>query len=96
MICKSCPALVNTSEELPVTGNTEHTKPENPAFFPALAGWRAVAFLIVFLHHYTSLSWGWTGVDLFFVLSGFHITGIPFDGRNDSHRVRNFYVRFSI
>jgi len=81
------------SADLPVTGNTEHTKPENRAFYPALDGLRAVAFMMVFLAHYIDLPWGWSGVDLFFVLSGFLITGILFDTRNDLHRVRNFYIR---
>ncbi|SEG18867.1 Peptidoglycan/LPS O-acetylase OafA/YrhL, contains acyltransferase and SGNH-hydrolase domains [Bryocella elongata] len=78
---------------LPVTGNTEHTRPENRAFYPALDGLRALALLLVVLEHYREIPWGWTGVDLFFVLSGFLITGILYDSRNDAHRVRNFYVR---
>ena len=32
-----------------VAGNTSHTRPENRAFYPALDGLRAVAFLMVFL-----------------------------------------------
>ena len=76
-----------------VAGNTEHTRPENRVFYPALDGLRAIAFLMVFGQHYRSTPWGWAGVDLFFVLSGFLITGILFDSRNDPHRVRNFYVR---
>lgn len=78
---------------MPVTGNTEHTQPENRAFFPALDGLRAIAFLMVFGQHYFALPWGWTGVNIFFVLSGFLITGILFDSRNDPHRARNFYIR---
>ena len=77
----------------PVTGNTELTRPENRAFFPALDGLRGTAFILVFLDHYTQLPWGWAGVNVFFVLSGFLITGILYDSRNDPHRVRNFYVR---
>jgi peptidoglycan/LPS O-acetylase OafA/YrhL len=78
---------------MPVTGNTERTKPENRAFFPALDGLRAIAFLMVFLQHYYSIPWGWAGVNIFFVLSGFLITGILFDSRDDAHRARNFYIR---
>lgn len=81
------------SNSVPVAGNTSHTKPENRAFFPALDGLRAVAFLMVFFQHYQQLPWGWTGVNIFFVLSGFLITGILFDTKDDPHRARNFYVR---
>jgi len=62
------------------------------AFYPALDGLRAVAFLMVFFQHYTAMPWGWTGVNVFFVLSGFLITGILFDNRDDPHRARNFYI----
>ena len=62
-------------------------------YFPALDGLRAIAFLSVFFHHYGYMTFGWFGVDCFFVLSGFLITGILFDTVDQPHRVRNFYVR---
>jgi peptidoglycan/LPS O-acetylase OafA/YrhL len=78
---------------MPVTGNTEQTQPENRAFFPALDGLRGIAFFLVFLQHYLSFPWGWTGVNIFFVLSGFLITGILYDTRDAPHRARSFYIR---
>ncbi len=83
----------NSQRGLPATGNTVHTQPENRAFFPALDGLRTIAFLMVFGQHYLSLAWGWTGVNIFFVLSGFLITGILLDSRDQEHRLRNFYLR---
>lgn len=69
----------------------------------SLDGLRGVAILLVFFYHYlprnlhNPLSWlasvGWTGVDLFFVLSGFLITGILYDTRGASNSFRAFYVR---
>jgi peptidoglycan/LPS O-acetylase OafA/YrhL len=71
----------------------EDPGPVNRVFYPALDGVRALAFLMVFGQHYFGLSWGWTGVDIFFVLSGFLITGILFDTKEKPHRVWNFYIR---
>ena len=76
---------------------------------PALDGVRGVAILLVLVSHLMLFndhtgSWfgdslsalrglGWAGVDLFFVLSGFLITGILFDTLQDPHYFRSFYMR---
>ena len=73
---------------------------------PVLDGIRAVAVLIVICFHfwkafsigpYTLVGklavWGQTGVDLFFVLSGFLITGILLESKGSEHFLQNFYVR---
>jgi peptidoglycan/LPS O-acetylase OafA/YrhL len=71
--------------------------PENNLYYPALDGLRAIAVFLVFTDHYLGLpqaiNWGWCGVDIFFVLSGFLITGILYDSRNRRHRFRIFYIR---
>jgi peptidoglycan/LPS O-acetylase OafA/YrhL len=73
-------------------------------FYPALDGLRAIAFLMVFAVHYLPPAvwhnpltpWGFAGVDLFFVLSGFLITGILFDSLHAKHYFTNFYLRRSL
>ena len=73
----------------------------------ALDGLRGVAILLVLLAHmqlppgglpldhavYSARIAGSTGVDLFFVLSGFLITGVLLDALGDQHYFRNFYAR---
>lgn len=71
----------------------EPSPPRDRAYYPSLDGLRAVSFFGVFLWHYLGFPYGWAGVDVFFVLSGFLITGILYDTRDDPHRVRNFYIR---
>ncbi len=63
---------------------------------PALDGTRGIAVILVMAFHLwrspvTAL--GWSGIDLFFVLSGFLITGILWDSRLEPERGRSFYIR---
>lgn len=75
---------------------------------PELDGLRGLAILLVTVYRFTrdvpttSISgdllhsmvvFGQRGVDLFFVLSGFLITGVLLDAANDPHRIRNFFAR---
>jgi peptidoglycan/LPS O-acetylase OafA/YrhL len=69
---------------------------------PQLDAVRGIAILVVLahnLHGFSSLplslfsKYGWMGVDLFFVLSGFLITGILLDSKSSEGYFRNFYAR---
>jgi peptidoglycan/LPS O-acetylase OafA/YrhL len=71
-------------------------------YVPALDGWRGVAILSVLLWHLWPwdggapakyVSFGWMGVDLFFVLSGFLITRILLAAKGKPGYFRNFYAR---
>jgi peptidoglycan/LPS O-acetylase OafA/YrhL len=69
---------------------------------PALDGVRGIAILAVMAFHFSLgnlkvlgpvFSAGWAGVDLFFALSGFLITGILNDARGTEGYFLNFYAR---
>jgi peptidoglycan/LPS O-acetylase OafA/YrhL len=87
--------------------NTFGAKPSTVRL-QALDGLRTIAIVLVVVYHslnsmtgvtraqtqllrFTGL--GWIGVDLFFILSGFLITGILLDVRSSRHALRNFYAR---
>ncbi len=96
------PAIILSGEERTPTRRhaTRH--------IPALDGIRGLAILLVLVHHFSGgadpttavgrawLAWTnnlWIGVDLFFVLSGFLITGILLDTKKSAGYFRNFYAR---
>jgi peptidoglycan/LPS O-acetylase OafA/YrhL len=75
---------------------------------PILDGIRGLAILMVLVFHFVGntlptnsvegaiirvCNYGSYGVELFFVLSGFLITGILYDARNKPNYFRNFYMR---
>ncbi len=78
--------------------------------FSPLDGMRGVAILLVILVHTftyegssvfgrsldTLTRSGWIGVTLFFVLSGFLITGILLDTQHKQHYLRDFFARRSL
>lgn len=83
-------------------------RPSLGGHIPALDGVRGLAGLLIIIHHMAaSLNWefgwhhplvivseiGWVGVDLFFVLSGFLITGILVDAKGSQGYFRTFYAR---
>lgn len=66
-------------------------------YYPSLDGLRGLAILLIILYHnfwFLAISrFAWIGVDLFFVLSGFLITGILLKKRDSRFFLRNFYAR---
>jgi len=80
-----------------------------PSHLPSLDGIRGLAILMVIAHNVQllelpvmhgavavvelALNLGWVGVQLFFVLSGFLITGILLDSVGQPHGLRNFITR---
>jgi peptidoglycan/LPS O-acetylase OafA/YrhL len=74
-----------------------------PRYLTQLDALRGIAVLVVMVSHSNGnvpslhlgavFHYGWTGVDLFFVLSGFLITGILLRTRSDPDYFSNFYAR---
>ncbi|MGA2307725.1 MAG: acyltransferase [Acidimicrobiales bacterium] len=81
------------------TGDEAGTAPGDRKFRPDVEGLRAVAVLLVVLYH-ADIPWltgGFVGVDVFFVLSGFVITGLLLRERatTGTTKLLNFYGRRS-
>jgi peptidoglycan/LPS O-acetylase OafA/YrhL len=84
--------------------------PDSRSHLPVLDGLRGLAILLVMFHHMrimtgqaycdqavsALMNGGWIGVDLFFVLSGFLITGILLDAKHRSKYFINFYARRTV
>lgn len=103
-VIQSMPTVI--AQEIPNRATTRSAP--QPAHVKALDGIRGLAAMMVLLYHYGDLSHsssrimqaieflkerGNSGVDVFFVLSGFLITGVLLDATSTSHRWRNFFAR---
>src|SRR5580658_2055432 len=67
--------------------------PQQTHHIDSFDGIRGIAVLMVLLAHGTWFKSGWAGVDLFFVLSGFLITGILRKTRSEPFYWRRFYIK---
>ena len=79
------------------SGDEAGTSPGDRKFRPDVEGLRAIAVLLVVLYHagVPCLTGGFVGVDVFFVISGFVITGLLLRERAASDRtlLHRFYGR---
>jgi peptidoglycan/LPS O-acetylase OafA/YrhL len=87
-----------SSEKHVLTASEEAgTAPDDRRFRPDVEGLRAVAVLLVVLYHanVAHLTGGYIGVDVFFVISGFVITGVLLRERTKTDRtsILDFYAR---
>jgi peptidoglycan/LPS O-acetylase OafA/YrhL len=86
-----------TIERLRTAADEAGTAPEDRRFRPDVQGLRAVAVVLVVLFHahVPGLTGGYVGVDVFFVISGFVITGVLLRERasTGSNSILAFYGR---
>lgn len=89
-------------------GSVSNRKSLNAGHLPALDGLRAIAILLVLLYHFTPdrnsnqgfrailfkiADLGWSGVDLFFVLSGFLVTSLLLKVKRGEGTLYEFLLR---
>ena len=86
-----------TAEDTTVVGDEAGTPPGDRSFRPDVQGLRAVAVVLVVLFHANipGLRGGYVGVDVFYVISGFVITGVLLRerARAGSTSLLHFYTR---
>jgi peptidoglycan/LPS O-acetylase OafA/YrhL len=84
-------------ERRQASGDEAGTAPEDRRFRPDVQGLRAVAVTLVLLFHarVPGMSGGYVGVDVFFVISGFVITGVLLRERTSraTTSIPRFYAR---
>src|SRR5690349_3202734 len=105
-IVQSKPQEAHCAQSSDVSAGAARSIEASPRL-PALDGLRGLAIMLVMLHHMTVMTsqvpvdqafamvahFGWAGVNLFFVLSGFLITGILYEAKGSQFYFRNFYAR---
>ena len=86
-----------TLDPSPVTGDEAGTPPGDRRFRPDVQGLRAIAILLALVYHadIPPFTGGYVGIEVFFVISGFVITGLLLRERDSSGHtsLRNFYGR---
>jgi len=81
----------------PASGRRASKVPAKSGRFDAVDSLRAIAMIMVIAQHADLFPFGWLGVQIFFVISGFVVTisvlDQPQGGTTSWHRLRDFYRR---